>query len=43
MALDYREQPGTLASKYGTAAQHVSALTDAVLHAIKQPLGVAAE
>lgn len=43
MALDYREQPGTLASKYGTAAQHVSALTDAVLDAIKQPLGVAAE
>lgn len=42
-ALDYRDKPGTLASKFGSAAQHVNALADAVLGAISRPLVVAAE
>jgi cellulose biosynthesis protein BcsQ len=42
-ALDYREQPGTLATKFGAAAQHVNALTDAVLNVINRPVGMAAE
>jgi chromosome partitioning protein len=41
-ALDYREKPGTLASKFGSATQHVNALTDAALNAIIQPVAVAA-
>jgi chromosome partitioning protein len=42
-ALDYRDQPGTLASKFGSAVQHVSGLADCVLKAINQPVAVAAE
>ena len=42
-ALDYRDQPGSLASKFGSAAQHVSALADAVLNVINQPALAAAE
>jgi chromosome partitioning protein len=42
-ALDYRDKPGTLASKFGSAAQHVTALADAVLNAVNKPIGVAAE
>jgi cellulose biosynthesis protein BcsQ len=42
-ALDYRDQPGSLASKFGAAAQHVSALADAVLNVINQPVLAAAE
>lgn len=42
-ALDYRDQPGTLASKFGAAAQHVSALTDAVLDVVNRPMVAAAE
>jgi chromosome partitioning protein len=42
-ALDYREKPGTLASKFGTATQHVNALADAVLGVINQPIVAAAE
>jgi cellulose biosynthesis protein BcsQ len=42
-ALDYRDQPGTFASKFGTAAQHVTALTDTVLKIINQPIVVAAQ
>ena len=42
-ALDYRDQVGTLASKFGSATQHVSALADAALNAISQPMVVAAE
>jgi chromosome partitioning protein len=42
-ALDYRDKPGTLASKFGSAAQHVSALADAVLNRVNTPIGVAAE
>jgi len=42
-ALDYRDEPGSLASKFGSAAQHVSALADAVLNVINQPVLVAAE
>jgi cellulose biosynthesis protein BcsQ len=43
MALDYRDQKGTFASKFGTATQHVNALADAVLNAVNQRMGVAAE
>jgi chromosome partitioning protein len=42
-ALDYRDKPGTLASKFGTAAQHVNALADAVLNVVNRPVVVAAE
>jgi cellulose biosynthesis protein BcsQ len=42
-ALDYRDQPGTLASKFGSAAQYVNALADAALDAINRPMPVAAE
>ncbi len=42
-ALDYRDKPGTLASKFGAAAQHVTALADSVLDIVNRPLGVAAE
>ena len=42
-ALDYRDEIGTLASKFGSAAQHVNALADAALNAIDQPMMVAAE
>jgi chromosome partitioning protein len=43
IALDYRDKPGTLASKFGSAAQHVTALADAVLNVVSKPIGVAAE
>lgn len=42
-ALDHREQPATLASKFGSGAQHVTALTDALLGVINQPFVVAAQ
>jgi chromosome partitioning protein len=42
-ALDYRDRPGTLASKFGSAVQHVNALADAVLKVINQPILAAAE
>ncbi len=42
-ALDYRDQPGTFASKFGTAAQYVNALTDTVLKIINKPIMVAAQ
>jgi chromosome partitioning protein len=42
-ALDHRDQPGTLASKFGSAAQYVNALTDAALDAINWPMPVPAE
>jgi cellulose biosynthesis protein BcsQ len=42
-ALDYREAPGTLASKFGSAVQHVNGLADGVLNVINQPVAVAAE
>jgi cellulose biosynthesis protein BcsQ len=42
-ALDYREKPGSLASKFGSAVQHVNALADAVLDVINRPIAVAAE
>jgi chromosome partitioning protein len=42
-ALDHRDKPGTLASKFGTAVQHVNALADAALAVINQPVVVAAE
>ena len=42
-ALDYREKQGTLASKFGSALQHVTALTDALLDLVNQRLAVAAE
>jgi cellulose biosynthesis protein BcsQ len=42
-ALDYRDEPGTLASKFGTAVQHVNVLVDAALMAINQPTMLAAE
>ena len=42
-ALDHRPQPGTLATKFGSAAQHVNALADAVLGLISQRVVVAAE
>jgi chromosome partitioning protein len=41
-ALDYRDKAGTLASKFGPAAQYVNALADAALDAINQPVAVAA-
>lgn len=42
-ALDYRDQSGSLASKFGSATQHVNALADAVLNVINQPVLAAAE
>jgi cellulose biosynthesis protein BcsQ len=42
-ALDFRDKPGTLASKFGSATQHVNALADAVLTVINRPVAVAAE
>ena len=42
-ALDYREKPGTLASKFGSAVQHVNGFADVVLNVINQPVAVAAE
>jgi cellulose biosynthesis protein BcsQ len=42
-ALDYRDKPGTFASKFGTAAQYVNALTDTALKIINQPIVVAAQ
>jgi chromosome partitioning protein len=42
-ALDYRETSGSLASKFGSAVQHVNALADAVLDVINRPIAVAAE
>jgi cellulose biosynthesis protein BcsQ len=42
-ALDYRDQPGTFATKFGTAAQYVNALTDTVLKIINKPITVAAQ
>jgi chromosome partitioning protein len=42
-ALDSRDKPGTLASKFGTAVQHVNNLADSVLNAISRPTAVAAE
>jgi cellulose biosynthesis protein BcsQ len=42
-ALDHRAQTGSLSSKFGTAAQHVNALADAVLNLKSQPVVVAAE
>jgi hypothetical protein len=42
-ALDYRDKPGTLASKFGAAAQHVNALADAVLNVVNRRLVAAAE
>lgn len=42
-ALDHREQPGSLASKFGSGGPHVSALTDALLGVINQPYVVAAQ
>jgi hypothetical protein len=42
-ALDYRDEPGSLASKFGSGTHHVSALADAVLNVINQPVLVAAE
>ena len=42
-ALDFRDQPGTFASKFGAAAQHVTALTDSVLKIINKPIVEAAQ
>jgi chromosome partitioning protein len=42
-ALDHRDETGTLSSKFGSAVQHVNALADAALDAIKTPMMVAAE
>jgi chromosome partitioning protein len=42
-ALDFRDAPGTLASKFGTASQHVSALADSILDVVNRPIAVAAE
>jgi chromosome partitioning protein len=42
-ALDYRDTPGTLASKFGSAVQHVNALADSVLDIINKPIAMAAE
>jgi cellulose biosynthesis protein BcsQ len=42
-ALDHRDKPGTLASKFGSGVQHVNALADAVLDVLNQPVVVAAE
>jgi cellulose biosynthesis protein BcsQ len=42
-ALDYRDTSGTLASKFGSAVQHVNALADRVLDIINKPVAVAAE
>jgi chromosome partitioning protein len=37
-ALDYRDKSGTLASKFGSAMSHVTALADAVLNVINRPV-----
>jgi chromosome partitioning protein len=37
-ALDYRDKSGTLASKFGSAAPHVTGLADAVLNVINRPV-----
>jgi len=42
-ALDFRDKPGSFASKFGSAAHHVNSLADAVLTIINQPVAVAAE
>jgi cellulose biosynthesis protein BcsQ len=42
-ALDCRDRPDTLASKFGAATQHVNAVADAVLEVISQPALAAAE
>jgi chromosome partitioning protein len=42
-ALDYRDQQGTFASKFGTGAQYVNALTDTTLKIINKPIVVAAQ
>ena len=42
-ALDYREKVGTLASKFGSAVQHVNGLADGVLNLVNKPVAVAAE
>jgi len=42
-ALDYWDKGGTLASKFGSAVQHVGSLADALLNAINQHVPVAAE
>jgi chromosome partitioning protein len=42
-ALDFRERPGSLASKFGSALPHVNGLADGVLDVINQPVAVAAE
>jgi len=42
-ALDYRDTPGTLASKFGSAVQHVNTLADTVLDVINKQVAVAAE
>lgn len=42
-ALDFRDTPGTLASKFGSAVQHVNALADRVLDVINKPVAMAAE
>ena len=42
-ALDYRDAPGTFASKFGSAAQHVNQLADCVLDVINKSVAVAAE
>jgi chromosome partitioning protein len=42
-ALDYRDVPGSLSSKFGAAIQHVNGLADRVLDIVNQPIAVAAE
>jgi hypothetical protein len=42
-ALDCRETPGTLGSKFGSAVQHANGLADGVLNVISQPVAVSAE
>ena len=42
-ALDYREKVGSLASKFGSAVQHVNGLADGVLNLVNKPVAVAAE
>jgi hypothetical protein len=37
-ALDYRDKAGTFASKFGSAAQYVTGLADAVLNVVNRPL-----
>jgi len=42
-ALDHRDKSGTLASKFGSALQHVTALADAILTLVNRPVSVAAQ